>query len=133
MGNIVQIENDVKTIIDSLKGSSIDYKGLRVLITGGAGFLGSYICDVLIEMGAIVVCIDNLSSGRVENIQDLIDQKEGQFTFIRQDIVDSSVLEIENQFNIILHLASRAAPMEFEKYPIAILSTNTIGTMNALE
>ncbi|MCK5587808.1 MAG: SDR family NAD(P)-dependent oxidoreductase [Candidatus Lokiarchaeota archaeon] len=131
--NNVQIEKDVKTIIDSLKNSAIDYKGLRVLITGGAGFLGSYICDVLIEMGATVVCVDNLSSGRLENIQALIDQKEDQFTFIRQDIVDASVLEIEDQFDVILHLASRAAPMEFEKYPIAILSTNTIGTMNALE
>jgi len=98
----VQIENDVKAIISSLKQSSIDYADLRVLITGGAGFLGSYICDVLIEMGATVVCVDNLSSGRLENIQDLIDQKEDQFTFIRQDIVDASVLEIEDQFNIIL-------------------------------
>ena len=64
----MQIEKDVKTIINSLKDSSIDYKGLRVLISGGAGFLGSYICDVLIEMGATVLCVDNLSSGRLENI-----------------------------------------------------------------
>ena len=128
----MQIETDVKTIVNALKGSSIDYAGLHVLVTGGAGFLGSYICDVLIEMGATVVCVDNLSSGRLENIQDLIDQKEDQFTFIREDIVDASILEIKDQFDIILHLASRAAPMEFEKYPIAILSTNTIGTMNAL-
>lgn len=129
----MQIEKDVRAIADALKNSSIDYADLRVLITGGAGFLGSYICDVLIEMGATVVCVDNLSSGRLENIQELIDQNEGQFTFIRQDIVDASILEIEDQFDVILHLASRAAPMEFEKYPIAILSTNTIGTMNTLE
>jgi len=107
----------------------ISFQGLRVLVTGGAGFLGSWICDVLVSQGAKVICVDNLASGLQSNIFHLMDS--GRFRFVEHDISDS--ISFEEQIDLVLHMASRASPFEFEHYPIEILKANTIGLMVSLE
>ena len=104
------------------------FRGRTVLITGGAGFLGSYLSEVLLEMGARVFCVDNLSSGRRENIVHLLRFEE--FSFIEHDI--SIPLDFDTKVDYIFHMASRASPLEFFEYPIQILKSNTLGTWNAL-
>lgn len=121
------IVNDINI---HLEKSKISYRNLKVLITGGAGFLGSFICDVLISQGAKkVICLDNYSSGRRENIEHLIGNEN--FQFVYHDI--SNAYDPEENVDIVMHLASRASPFEFEHHPISILRSNTLGTMNALE
>lgn len=122
------IEGDVKAIIKELKESE-EFFGKNVLVTGGAGFLGSWLCDVLIELGAKVYCVDNFASGRWENVSHL-EEKEN-FTFIRHDV--SKPLEIREKLDYIFHFASRASPFEFEHYPLEIIDSNTLGTRNMLE
>ena len=92
----------------------ISFEDQRVLVTGGAGFLGSWLCEMLIDSGAYVSCIDNFTSGRMSNIQSLMDNE--RFRFIEHDI--STPLPVENPINYIFHMASRASPFEFEHYPI---------------
>jgi len=122
------IQKDVKEIIKNLKDISFEDK--VVLITGGAGFLGSWICDVLVKQEARVICIDNLSSGLEHNISHLLD--DDRFKFIKHDVSEPLKLD-EKKIDIIIHLASRASPLEFDKYPIEIIKANTLGTMNMLE
>lgn len=101
----------------------------KVLVTGGAGFIGSWLCDRLIEEGHEVVCIDNLGSGNKKNIEHLLPNP--RFKFMKRDIRES--LEIGEKVDYIFHLASRASPADFEKYSIDILLTNAVGTRNMLE
>lgn len=101
----------------------------KVLITGGAGFIGSWLCNRLIEEGHEVVCIDNLGSGNKKNVKHLLPNP--RFKFIKRDIRES--LEIWEKVDYIFHLASRASPADFEKYSIDILLTNAVGTRNMLE
>lgn len=104
------------------------FENLNILVTGGAGFLGSWLCDVLVKLHANVICIDNLSSGLFENINHLI--ANDNFSFIKHDI--STPYLPKCKIDIIFHFASRASPTEFEKYPIQILKANTLGTWVAL-
>lgn len=106
----------------------ISYEDQRVLVTGGAGFLGSWMCDALINSGAYVVCIDNFTSGQKENIKNLIDHE--RFRFIEHDI--SEPLSLNTHLDYVFHMASRASPFEFEHYPIQILKANTTGILVAL-
>jgi UDP-glucuronate decarboxylase len=99
-----------------------------VLVTGGAGFLGSWICEVLIEQQAKVICLDNLVSGLKSNISSLLDKDN--FKFIQHDITQP--IFFDERIDIVMHLASRASPFEFEKYPIQILKANTLGIWVAL-
>lgn len=127
-------EGIINAIVDDismhLARGKISYKGMKVLITGGAGFLGSYICHVLVKQGAKkVICLDNFSSGKKENIESLLDKPS--FQFVYHDI--SEKFNPEENLDIVMHLASRASPFEFEHHPIQILKSNTLGTMNALE
>jgi UDP-glucuronate decarboxylase len=122
------IQKDVEMILRNLKG--ISFEDRTVVVTGGAGFLGSWICDVLVKQGARVVCIDNLSSGLESNIFHLLNEEN--FKFIRHDISEPINLD-EKKIDLIMHLASRASPLEFDKYPIEIIRANTLGTMNMLE
>lgn len=105
------------------------FEGQRILITGGAGFLGSCMCDVLISQGAEVICLDNLASGLKSNVAHLLDLEN--FRFIEHDI--SEPISIETKLDLVVHMASRASPFEFEHYPLEILKANTIGLMNSLE
>jgi UDP-glucuronate decarboxylase len=107
----------------------ISFEGQKVVITGGAGFLGSWMCDVLVSKGAVVMCVDNLASGLKSNVAHLLDTKK--FRFIKQDI--SEPVSFEEKPDLVVHMASRASPFEFEHFPLEILKANTIGLMNALE
>lgn len=120
-------KREIKQINKDLKGLS--FEDQRVLVAGGAGFLGSWVCDVLVEQGAKVVCVDNLSSGLSSNISHLLDS-EG-FKFLKWDI--SEPISVYEKLDLVVHMASRASPFEFEHYPIEILRANTVGLMVSLE
>jgi UDP-glucuronate decarboxylase len=119
--------SDLDQIVQSVK--SLPIRGKTVLVSGGAGFLGSWMCDTLIALGARVICVDNLSSGLKSNIFHLLSNKN--FEFMQQDICEP--VGLKQKIDVVLHMASRAGPFEFEKYPIEILQSNTIGTFRALE
>jgi UDP-glucuronate decarboxylase len=106
----------------------ISFRDQRVLVTGGAGFLGSWMCDALSFQGADIICLDNLSSGRRSNISHLM--QSDQFQFLEHDISEPVSLD---EIDLVVHMASRASPFEFDHYPIEILKANTIGLMNSLE
>jgi UDP-glucuronate decarboxylase len=107
----------------------ISFEDQTILVTGGAGFLGSWICDVLISQNAKVICVDNLASGLKNNISHLLTQKN--FKFISHDA--SQPICLGEKIDVVMHLASRASPLEFDKYPIEIIKANTFGTMVSLE
>jgi UDP-glucuronate decarboxylase len=117
----------IKDISRSLKGEGIDFDGQNILVTGGAGFLGSWVCELLVEQGSNVTCLDNLASGRVENIEHLIG---GNLTYVNHDI--SKPIQFKDSFDMVMHMASRASPFEFAEYPIQILKANTLGIWVAL-
>nr|WP_319375365.1 UDP-glucuronic acid decarboxylase family protein [uncultured Methanoregula sp.] len=121
------IQEDVDSIVQNI--DSTPFADKTILITGGAGFLGSLICEVLIKIGGNVICVDNFASGREQNLIHIRNNKH--FHLITQDV--SEELELHEPVHYVFHLASRASPFEFEKYPIQILKSNTIGTLNALE
>jgi UDP-glucuronate decarboxylase len=125
-GNIL-IDNDIQHLLDDT--GDINFKDSTILITGGAGFIGSWLCDVLINKNARIICIDNLSSGLEANIAHLL--PHDGFTFIKHDITEP--FKCIEKIDLVLHLASRASPFEFEKFPLEILKSNTIGTCNTLE
>jgi UDP-glucuronate decarboxylase len=122
------IPDDVNKLCDILEKDDISFQDQKVLVTGGAGFIGSWICEVLVKQGAMVSCLDNLSSGMAKNIKGLAGKEN--FDFIEHDI--SKPIEFEENFDLVMHLASRASPFEFEKYPIQILKANTLGIWVAL-
>ncbi len=99
----------------------------RILVTGGAGFIGSHLCDSLLKKGHSVVCIDNLGTGSERNISHLKVSKN--FTFLNADVRDPPKL---TGVEMIFHLASRASPKDFARYPTDILLTNALGTYNLL-
>ena len=124
---ILMIKDDISTILGNLK--SLSCKGKTVLITGGAGFLGSWLCEALLEQDARVLCFDNFASGLESNISAF--NKHKNFKFFRQDV--SETLHCPEKVDLAFHLASRASPFEFEKYPLEILKANTVGIVNTLE
>ena len=122
------IQEDIKTIINTCSNEGEVFENKTILVTGGAGFLGSWICDVLIGLGGRVLCLDNFSSGRNANIEHLL--KLDKFIFKEGDI--SEPFSFDEDIDFVLHFASRASPLEFAKFPIEILKANTFGTYNAL-
>ncbi len=102
---------------------------MRVLVTGGAGFLGSHVCDLLIGRGDNVVCLDDLSTGRPENLEHLI--ASPRFTFAKGSVLES--IRFPGVFDGVVHLASPASPPEYLRRPIFTLRTGSEGTLNALE
>lgn len=101
--------------------------GNRILITGGAGFLGSHLCERLINDGHEVICVDNLFTGSKDNIRDLMDHSH--FEFIRHDIISPIDIECDQIYN----LACPASPIHYQFNPIRTVQANVIGTMNMLE
>lgn len=98
----------------------------RVLVTGGAGFIGSYLCDELIRQGHDVLCVDNLFSGSRDNIRHLLGHP--YFEFIRHDIIQPFFAEVD----MIYHLACPASPLHYQQNPIKTIKTNVVGTINML-
>jgi len=102
---------------------------MKILISGGAGFIGSYLCDYFINQNSEVICIDNFITGQENNIEHL--QKNQKFQLIRADV--SEPIEIKDKIDKILHFASPASPKDYLRYPIQTLKTNAYGTLNLLE
>jgi dTDP-glucose 4,6-dehydratase len=100
----------------------------RVLITGGAGFLGSHLCDRFIKEGYHVIAMDNLITGNIANIEHLF--KLGQFEFYNHDV--TKFVHVPGQLDYILHFASPASPIDYLKIPIQTLKVGSLGTHNIL-
>lgn len=101
---------------------------LRTLITGGAGFVGSYVCDYLVAKGHEVVCIDNLLTGKPDNIAHLFGNN--RFRFIKHNV--SEYIYIDGHIDNVLHFASPASPSDYLEYPIQTLKVGSLGTLNSL-
>ena len=102
--------------------------GRRVVVAGGAGFIGSHLCRRLLERGDSVVCVDNLITGRRENVAEL--EGRSDFEFIEHDV--STPLFIDGDIHAVMHLASPASPADFDDIPIQILKVGSLGTLNLL-
>lgn len=102
------------------------YQPKRVLVTGGGGFLGSHLCDRLVDRGYEVICVDNFFSGSKRNIQHLL--KKPNFELIRHDIVHPLYLEVDEIYN----LACPASPVHYQYNPVKTIKTNIMGSINML-
>ena len=100
----------------------------RAVITGGAGFLGSHLCERALAEGHEVVCVDNLVTGRTENIAHLLPR--GDFRFLHHDV--SKPFEVEGPVDFVLHFASPASPIDYLELPIQTLKVGSLGTHNSL-
>jgi dTDP-glucose 4,6-dehydratase len=101
---------------------------MRILITGGAGFLGSHLCDRLLSEEHSVIAMDNLITGSVRNIEHLAGHE--RFRFIKQDVTE--YLYIDGPLDAVLHLASPASPVDYLEYPIQTLKVGALGTHKTL-
>ena len=99
---------------------------MRALVTGGAGFLGSHLCERLLADGDEVLCLDNFYTGRKRNIEPLLDNP--RFELIRHDVVESILLEVDR----IYHFACPASPVHYQSNPVKTLKANVLGTLNML-
>jgi dTDP-glucose 4,6-dehydratase len=100
----------------------------RALVTGGAGFLGSHLCERLLAEGYSVVCMDSLRTGSLENVAHL--QGDSNFEYIDHDV--TSYIHVPGELDEIYHFASPASPADFERIPIPILKVGALGTLNSL-
>jgi len=100
----------------------------RIVVTGGAGFLGSHLCRALLDRGDAVVVLDNLITGSVHNIEELFGRPG--FTFVEQDV--SEYVWVPGAVDVVMHFASPASPIDFERIPIQILKVGGLGTHNCL-
>lgn len=99
---------------------------MRILVTGGAGFLGSHLCERLLAEGQEVICMDNFFTGRKKNVQHLLGNPH--FEIIRHDITEPILLEVDQ----IYHLACPASPVHYQSNPVKTIKTNVMGTINML-
>src|SRR5712691_10528973 len=97
------------------------------VVTGGAGFLGSHLCDHLIARDFKVVCVDNLDTGSLQNVEHL---RGDTFTFINHDVIGH--IHIAEPVDFVYHLASPASPIDFARLPLHTLKVGAYGTQNAL-
>lgn len=102
---------------------------MRILITGGAGFVGSHLVDYYLDRGGEVIVLDNLITGQEDNIKTHFSQKE--FQFLKEDVCNHCI--IKGKIDLILHLASPASPFDYLRYPIETMKTASFGTYNMLE
>jgi dTDP-glucose 4,6-dehydratase len=100
----------------------------RALVTGGAGFLGSHLCERLLSEGYRVVCVDNLSTGSLDNVAHL--EAEPEFEYIDHDV--TAHINVPGELDEVYHFASPASPKDFTRIPIPILKVGALGTYNAL-
>jgi len=101
---------------------------MRILITGGAGFIGSHLCDRFLAEGHEVVCLDNLLTGSTDNIAHLAGNRK--FSFIHHDV--TNYIFVEGKIDAILHFASPASPVDYQNFPIQTLKVGSLGTHKAL-
>jgi UDP-glucuronate decarboxylase len=99
---------------------------MRILVTGGAGFIGSHLCDRLIADGHEVICLDNFFTGRRENIVHLLSHQN--FELLRHDVIEPILLEVDQIYN----LACPASPIHYQYNPVKTVKTNVMGTLNML-
>ena len=100
----------------------------RVLITGGAGFLGSHLCEHYLAKGCAVIAVDNLLTGRLENIEHLLGS--ARFSFIKMDV--TNFLHVPGKLDLVMHFASPASPVDYARWPIPTLKVGALGTHKAL-
>ena len=101
---------------------------MRAVITGGAGFLGSHLCDYLIEKGGDVVCLDNLITGVESNVGHLLGHE--RFRIVRTDV--THYIDVAGPVDYVLHFASPASPVDYARLPIQTLKVGALGTHNTL-
>ncbi|MBA0915677.1 MAG: SDR family oxidoreductase [Nitrospira sp.] len=101
---------------------------MRILITGGAGFLGSHLSDMLLQSGHSVICMDNLLTGRMDNLAHLLGHE--RFSFIKYDVCD--YLHVEGPLDAVMHFASPASPQDYMEFPIATMKVGAMGTHKVL-
>ena len=99
---------------------------MRILVTGGAGFIGSHLCERLLEDGNEVICLDNFFTGRKANISHLLDNKA--FELVRHDVTEPILVEVDQIYNF----ACPASPVHYQYNPIKTVKTNVMGTLNML-
>jgi UDP-glucuronate decarboxylase len=109
----------------------------RILVAGGAGFIGAHLCRYLLGLGHDIVCVDSLQTGSKQAIEHLLEINHlydfNRFTFIHQNIVESLKKRNVGELDQIYHLASPASPVHYQRDPIGTIETNVIGTKNLLE
>ena len=101
---------------------------MNIVITGGSGFVGSYLCEKLINDGHEIIVVDNLLTGSTENINHLMSNEN--FSFIEHDVQNH--IEIENKVDYVLHFASAASPKAYTEHPVNTLKAGSVGTINTL-
>ena len=101
----------------------------RIVVTGGSGFVGSHLCDAFLARGDEVVAVDNLSTGRLQNVAHLAERRA--FTFVRADVC--GVIPVEGPVDGVLHFASPASPSEYLAIPLETLDVSSLGTRRALD
>ena len=116
-------------MVSNISQSETNTKMKKILITGGAGFVGSNLCSRLVNENNFVICVDNLDTGKISNIQNLL--KNDNFKFFNHDIV--KVFDYNEKIDEIYNLACPASPPSYQRDPIQTLKTCTIGTINILE
>jgi UDP-glucuronate decarboxylase len=99
---------------------------MRILVTGGAGFIGSHLCERLLREGHDVICLDNFFTGRRENVSHLLDNR--RFELLRHDVIEPILLEIDQIYN----LACPASPIHYQYNPVKTVKTSVMGTINML-
>ena len=120
------IREDLEKIKSKVKREVFEKK--KVLVTGGAGFIGSWLCDVLVGFGSEVTAVDDLSTGRSKNIDHLT--KNPCFKFVKSDVC---AFESKEKFDLIFHMAGHASPDEYQAHPIETLQTSALGTFHMAE
>lgn len=117
---------DIETIKNKVK--QVTFEGKNILVTGGAGFIGSWLCDVLISFGARVIVVDDFSTGQLRNIDH--HGLRDKFVLLKSDICD---FDSEEKYDFIFHLAAHASPDEYMINPIQTLLTSSFGTHKVAE
>src|SRR5919197_6247916 len=97
------------------------------VVTGGAGFLGSHLCDYLLAQGHRVICFDNLDTGSLQNVEHI---RDGNFVFVNHDVTE--FIDVDEDLDVIFHAASPASPIDYARLPLHTLKVGSYGTHNAL-
>jgi UDP-glucuronate decarboxylase len=120
------VSEDIQQILSRIKSAA--FQDSNILVTGGGGFIGSYLCDTLVRTEANVTCLDNFSTGVAENVDHLL--KKRNFRMVKEDV---SNFESDESYDFILHFSSRASPEEYQLNPVKTLLANSHGSYRVLE